>query len=302
MDYYLGNIDSSQEEYSRDISDKPLRYLKRYSFALWFPVQKTIARGASHIRVARRDHFISPVRAKSLVPRLEPGDIMLQRREWRATNVGIPGFWTHTAMYVGSPKVLDGYFSDLPELNGLTFSTYLKKEMPDVFSGLMTRDKHGYFPVILEGLGKGVVLEPIEVSANADSLAVLRPKRNAKQDMFKVLIYALRQHGKPYDFYFDFVSDEQLMCSEIVYNAYKEVGTVSMKLKPFSGGLIYFPNDFAEKFDKECNSADRDLELIFFLDGNERNKSVTEKDAQAFRQTWKRPKWHVIGQYFDKQR
>ncbi len=45
---------------------------------------------------------------------LLPGDILLKRNNYQLTNMGLPGFWTHSGIYIGSLEELDKYFMDMP--------------------------------------------------------------------------------------------------------------------------------------------------------------------------------------------
>jgi hypothetical protein len=47
-------------------------------------------------------------------------------------------------------------------------------------------------------------------------------------------------------------------------------------------------------FDAEFDLAGRQTDLVIFLDGFEPLQKAVKADTQAFRQSWKRPKWHII--------
>jgi hypothetical protein len=83
------------------------------AFTAWFPVQKGVAEWMGDTRVARAHTFlVSEGQIAELAPRLEPGDVMLERREWYVSNIGLPGFWPHTALYIGTPAARSRYFDD----------------------------------------------------------------------------------------------------------------------------------------------------------------------------------------------
>jgi len=115
----------------------------------------------------------------------------------------------------------------------------------------------------------------------------------------RALFSAFRYVGRPYDFDFDFRTDSALVCSELVFKAYEpSQGYRGLKL-PLSeivGRPVCPPNDIARLFDTEAGSEEKQLELVLFLDGNEATGKSVEAGEEAFRQSWKRPKWHVFVQ------
>ncbi|MDH5597354.1 MAG: hypothetical protein OEY44_04560, partial [Candidatus Peregrinibacteria bacterium] len=141
---HLEGVDESLQDYAHLLAKKPLNFLERNAFKLWFPIQKEAAVQISFVRTATRDYLIGAEQINAYRSKLLPGDILLERREWHATNVGIPGFWTHAALYIGSLEEMNDYFKDLPELKGATFKEYLGENYPDALRQLLEKDEKGY--------------------------------------------------------------------------------------------------------------------------------------------------------------
>jgi hypothetical protein len=293
----LTAVDASLGDYAQLIADKPLSFLERNSFKLWFPIQKQSAVQISYVRLTDREYHITPEQIHEYRSRLLPGDIFLQRREWHATNVGIPGYWTHNALYLGTLEYLDNYFKDIPELAGSTFGAYLKNRLPAAYAEFIKQDEAGYQHAVIESKRPGVILTSLELSNNADSLGVLRVKGVSIEQQFKIVMQALSHFGKPYDFDFNFVTDTALVCSELVFKAYQDIPKLSIDLEEMNGRLILSPNAFAEKYSAERGRANAELELILFLDGDEKTGIATERGSEAFAQTWTRPKWHIASDF-----
>lgn len=296
---HLDEIDSAIASYAHLLAKKPLNFLEKNSFKLWFPVQKKAAAGVSYVRTASRDYHIKPDQIQEYKDRLLPGDILLERREWHATNVGIPGFWTHAALYIGTLPKMNEHFKDVPELNGSSFEEYLKENHKLAYEKLLQSDEDGYSYAVIESKRPGVILTSLEFTANADSFAALRVRSTDRSDHFKIVTQALSHFGKPYDFDFNFVTDNALVCSELVYKAYQDVSQLNLEVQEVNGRPIISPNQFAEKFTQELEKDDSELDLILFLDGNEKTRQATEKGAVVFAETWERPKWHVTKDFVD---
>jgi len=292
----LRNIEANLLKFPRLFVSNPFEFLEKQSLSLWLPVQKKIALRLSYIRASNREYFIKPEKIQEKRPIFEPGDILLERRGWHATNIGIPGFWTHAALYTGSLSEMDDYFSEITLENGKLPSQYIQEKFPSVFQEFQEKDGEGFERSVIESKRPGVVLESLEFTANADSFAVLRVK-TSKEEKFKALMNAFLYFGKPYDYNFDFLSDDALVCSELVYKAYQENPDIHFSPGLVSGRMMMPPNDFAKKFDEELLKKSEKLELILFFDGNEKKGNATEKGADVFRETWKRPKWYIVNDY-----
>lgn len=252
-----------------------LTIIRRAGFTAWFPVQAGVSEWMGDTRMVRREHgLISRAQITALIQRLKPGDIILERRNWYVSNIGLPGFWPHAALYVGTAADRSAFFGqDDPKLT-----------QPETAGD-------GHATRILEAISEGVAFNSVEHSLDADAVAVLRP-RLTPVERAVALRRAFHYAGRPYDFNFDFLTDSELVCSELVYKAYEPASNfrgVRVALTEMLGRQLLPPNDIVRQF------ADGKLEVDFvaFLDGNERLRRAVEASVEEFRKSWQRPKWHV---------
>ncbi len=284
-----------------------IRILQDSAFTAWFPVQKGVSNLMSEIRVRRGDQFlISPEQIQQMIPELEPGDILLQRREWCMTNIGLPGFWTHAALYVGTADERRRYFDQSPAVRAWVKSKgaqydnlehLLAETFPETYARSMKTDRGNHHFRVIEAIGEGVVFTTLEHSADADSLVALRPVLS-KPTKATAIFRAFGFTGRPYDFNFDFLTDAALVCSELVYKAYLPAGQeqgLSLPLSDMLGRKVLSPNNIARLFDAEFDRAAQ-LDFVLFFDGNEKKEKAFRSDVAAFRASWQRPKWHIVVQ------
>jgi len=132
----------------------------------------------------------------------------------------------------------------------------------------------------------------VEQSCSCDSLGVLRP-RVSRSDKLAAVVEALAHLGKPYDYNFDFTSDNELVCSELIYKAFHASADIALEPEEVNGRLLLSPNQMAIKFDEELGSETEQLEFVLFLDGRGIDQ-ITEQSAEEFRGVWRRPKWHIL--------
>jgi len=130
----------------------------------------------------------------------------------------------------------------------------------------------------------------------ADALAVLRP-RLTRTERAAALVRAFGYAGRPYDFDFDFRTDAAIVCTELVYKAYEPVAGfrgVAWSVPQILGRPVIPANEFARQFDAAFGTPAQQLDLIVFLDGQERAGVAIERSVEAFRESWRRPKWQFL--------
>lgn len=280
-----------------------LAIVKRVGHRAWFPVQKGVAEWMGHTKVWRpHQYLIRPEQIDALSSRLQPGDILLERREWYLTNVGIPGFWTHAALYIGSTEQRMA-FSRRPEVRqwlhrkgAETIDELIRQRYPQAHANMQAPYRDGRLPQVIEAISPGVSLTSLHYSATCDSLAVLRP-RLPEVDRAAAVVRAMRYQGRPYDYSFDFHSDQSLVCTELVFKSYlpgENKQGLNLPLETVMGQTLTPANAFARQFDETFGSENQQLDLVLFLDGQEKEKHAAEADVAAFRTSWQRPKWHIL--------
>lgn len=131
-----------------------------------------------------------------------PGDIFVTRHDDALSNLFLPGFWPHAALFVGSP--------DQP-------------------AGQLPADSTAEGARFLEAKKDGVRLRPATETLQVDAFVVLRPPLSPV-GISEGVVRAMRHAGKPYDFSFDFRGSERLACTEVIYRGYHGVGGLAFEL------------------------------------------------------------------------
>jgi hypothetical protein len=253
--------------------------------------------GDTRLRAADR-HLIAEEQLDALLPDLQPGDVIVERRNWYLSNLGLPGFWPHAALYVGSPAELAAWADDdaVRALFPQGLPAWLEANAPEAWAAYNEAHEDGPSRVI-EAVSEGVVFTSLHHSCLADHVAFLRPRRSKAERAYAVA-ESFRHWGKPYDFDFDFQTITALVCSELVFTAYdlpSSVGT-RLNLEPLPnvmGRITLPPNDIVARFDAEYGTDAQQFDFVAFLDGDEASGTATMATIEALRASWKRPKWDL---------
>jgi hypothetical protein len=234
---------------------------------------------------------------------LMPGDIIVERRNWYLSNIGLPGFWPHAELYIGSYEKMKAYFSD-PAVTAYyrklgpyhNFTDYLEKKYPEKMRRYRGKGSDGHPHEIIEAVSEGVKFSTLPEGALADYIGVLRP-RLTKLDIAKAVDEAFLYVDKPYDFNFDFLTDSSIVCSELVYKVYKAGDRkrgLDLRLREIAGRVAMPANDLVGKFDREFDSPGRELDFVYFLDGSERERLASAQPVSEFRKSYRRMKWDIV--------
>lgn len=181
----------------------------------------------------------------------KPGDILLTRWNWNASNISIPGFWKHMSMYIWTWE-------------------YLKKHFKWEYIDELKKDTN----YIIEATSLWVNIVSIRnLVEHNDYLWVVRTNFS-KEKIKRSIENAISNIWKGYDFIFNFYSDKKLVCSALVLKSYakenqKDEG-IDVELENISIWFAYPPNNFIKRLIEEQEKKTRELEWIFFIDSIEK--------------------------------
>jgi len=138
--------------------------------------------------------------AKLLLPYLQPYDIILLRSPHHLTEKLIPGYFGHSAIWLG-PELTKPLISVDKQNNDKQISDISMKSA-------------------IEVLRTGVKISSLEEFADGEDFLVLRLKDLSLTQKQNILINIRKQLKKAYDFNFDIESPAAVSCTELVFLAY----------------------------------------------------------------------------------
>jgi 1-acyl-sn-glycerol-3-phosphate acyltransferase len=273
-------------KYDESVSSKILKVavadLRRLIARAQYKTQSVLSTWIGDFKI-RQPHSGKPLINKDQLARLadllEPGDIILERRNWYLSNAFLPGYWPHGAVYVGTAEEL--------QKRGLDKDQYVAQH----WATFSAKDPEGHEHVIIEAVSEGVVFSSLEHSiGEADSVAVLRPKVS-EQEKNKAITLAFSYAGRPYDFEFDFDTTDMLVCTEVIYRTYGgNSGPIDFPVEEIMGRQTMPAINLVKKFDREYGTDEAQFEFVAFIDGDEQAEtSYFRTDVQSFRDTVNRP-------------
>lgn len=168
---------------------------------------------------------------------LKPGDIFVTRHDDALSNLFLPGFWPHAALYLGPPE--ERRALGVPEQGDSKAS-------------------------VLEAKKDGVKFRPLSETLAVDAFVVLRPKASATP-LKEVLTRALSHEGKLYDFLFDFRKADRLACTEVIYRSFHGIGDWKLELTKRAGRTALSAEDLIHQ---GLSQDLLEVILIFGIDGS----------------------------------
>ncbi len=132
--------------------------------------------------------------ATKLLEVLQPYDIVLMKSSQNLTDFFIPGYFGHSAIWLGSDR-----YQALSE----------KSTKPHIDS-----------PYMIEAVREGVKMSSLEAFASGEVFLVLRPKNLSLSQKLSIFHNSTMHLGKPYDFNFDSEASDMISCPELTFLAY----------------------------------------------------------------------------------
>lgn len=150
-------------------------------------------------------HHLPDAEKQALAREFRPLDILLEKTPFRLTDKMIPGHYGHVAVWLGSEE----------ELRALgAWERIAPKYQAQIRAGGR----------IVEALRGGVTISTLDHFLNIDDLLVLRDTRALDDGYRRAAIHtALEQVGKEYDFNFDVMTHQRIVCSELAYVVFPDV-------------------------------------------------------------------------------
>ena len=271
----------------------------------YLKIQRIVATEIGDFRIKNTDevknHHIPKQDVEKFHQQLEPGDILIERRDWYSSNAFLPGYWPHGALYVGTPaqwandktdknlykKILDELKSLTEEektrnanaslTNGNQHVQKMRKLIHNLETGNVSElnNKH-----IVEAVSEGVIHNTIDHSVGeASSVFALRPLKLKENERAEAIARAYFYLGRDYDFDFDFDTPNTLVCTEVIYRCYggnSDEATLEFPIVTVLGRRTLPAHQLATQFVESVQKKDDpQFKLVAWLDHDRINQTAT---------------------------
>lgn len=228
-------------------------YTKYWFDRFLFNISKYIWYKAIKIRFTKRKRWlIKNINIKKYLEIAKPWDILLTRLNWTLSDISIPWFWKHMSMYLWKWKFLKENFS---------------------FSFLKDLDNNTHY--IIEATLEWIQIVSIyDLIWHNDYFWASRTTFN-EEKIYRAIKNSLENLWKWYDYRFNFYSDTNLVCSELVLKSYAkefewDVG-IEIELESIWISFTFPPNNFVYLLnnlqEKKTNNV---VFPVFFIDSIEK--------------------------------
>lgn len=234
-DEYVSCVVKNLNKLEKALHQSQLAYIKLRFKYLWhaitrrgaaskqltsFFILEKAGRAIAEIGVKKKPRVTLEIRNK-IEKLLKPGDVIIIRHDLVASNLFLPGYWPHAALYIGTEE----------EREALNMA--IENDI-----AMRWRDQI----CILEAKSDGVLFRALTEALEVDEFVIIRPTLTQKQ-LAKGLERAVQHEGKGYNFDFDFFRSDQLVCTEVVFRAFDGLGDIQFKLTERAGRLSLSAED-----------------------------------------------------------
>ncbi|MEH6455200.1 MAG: YiiX/YebB-like N1pC/P60 family cysteine hydrolase [Cocleimonas sp.] len=237
-DHHLAEIIQSLPELEVTLHPSQLEFIKLRLSYLWHSITRSFAVGkqtssffilesAGRVIAEIGDHSnkrATPEIRTQAQTILKPGDVIVTRHDLVASNLFLPGYWPHTALYIGSVQQRD------------ELGVVLDDSIENKWSGEIN---------VLEAKKDGVLFRPLAETLAVDEFVILRPQ--VSDESLVIALSRVCQHaGKGYNFDFDFFRSDQLVCTEVIYRAFDGLEDIAFKLIERAGRFSLSAEDILD--------------------------------------------------------
>ncbi|MGB5334715.1 MAG: YiiX/YebB-like N1pC/P60 family cysteine hydrolase, partial [Woeseiaceae bacterium] len=193
---------------------------------------------------------------------LQPGDVIITRHAKALTNLFIPGFWPHAALYIG---------------------TEAQRAAANVAIDAARESLSTEEVSVLEARKDGVRLRSLSETLSVDAFVVLRPQLSSAS-IRRAIERALLHEGKMYNFDFDFFNSDRVVCTELVYRAYDGLEDLQFPLQERAGRKTLSAEDLLDfALDSQAFTAVAIFGVAACKDSVMRGEGVRDALAASYR-------------------